>query len=125
MSYSQHQICDIDKLYSYLHSKGLADKGDKEYIKCTPIVTEANGDGVYSFGIDETDSFTFFFIQKDSIINFVDNSKIDNIFNDASVYLRESTLPVEKKIYCYQKLIEITKANTIDYPWYLPEKEEN
>jgi hypothetical protein len=122
LSFSQSQVCDKEALYSFLQSKGLANEEDKDYIKCSPIVTEANGNGVFSFGIDETHAPTFFFILKDSNIHFIDNSKVDNIFNDVSSYLRDSNLSLEKKLYCYQKLLEIVKADTVDYPWSLPKK---
>ncbi len=85
-------------------------------------MTEENGNGVFSFGIDETHAPTFFFIRRDSEIHFIDNSKVDNIFNDVSSYLKGSNLSLEKKLYCYQRLLELVKSDTVDYPWSLPKK---
>jgi hypothetical protein len=122
ISYGQNAGCRTDELFTYLKSKGVASEGDQNFIKCSPIIIETNGDGVYQFGVDETHAFTYFYIFKDNKISFVDSNKIENTMTEISAYLKQANLPLEKKISCYETISNIMKEEKLSFPWKLEEK---
>ena len=122
ITYSQTDSCRTNELFHYLKTLGLASEGDQKFVRCKAILIESNGDGVYEFSLDETDSFTYFYIIKNRKIKFIDSSKIENTITGLSEYLSQSRFPFEKKVLCYEAILQIIKDEKLSSQWMLQEK---
>ncbi|WP_162428217.1 hypothetical protein [Pontibacter pudoricolor] len=118
----QDKKCCSDELYYFLLEKGVATKGDRNFIWCKPIVKESNGDGIFAFGVNETDSFTFFYLREGGKINILKNRNIDDILHNVSTFLKDSPIPLKDKVTCYQEILDVIKAENLDNEWALPNK---
>jgi hypothetical protein len=100
--------------------QGAASKADKEFVWCKPIIMNPKQDGVFAFGINETDTYTFFLTKTGDQLSFSKDLKIDTILHDLSGYLKSSSFSYEDKIKCYTEVLKIVEEERKAYaPWSL------
>ena len=119
--YGQQPLCNTQQVLQFLVERGMASNADKGLVWCKPLLLDAKKDGVFAFGLNETDTFTYFLTKRGSQLFFIKEHKIDTVLNDLSGYLKGTSFSLEQKIKCYKEVIKMLEDDDkMGSHWSLP-----
>lgn len=119
--YGQHPVCNTQQVLQFLVERGMASKADQGLVWCKPLLLDAKQDGVFAFGTNETDTFTYFLTKRGNQLFFIKEHKIDTVLNELSGYLKGSSFSFEQKAKCYKEVIKMLEDDDkMGSNWTLP-----
>jgi hypothetical protein len=119
--FGQSSPCNTQRVYQFLVERGSASKEDRGLVWCKPLLLDSNHDGVFSFGLNQTDSFTYFLTKRGNQFYFIKELKIDTVLGELSSYFKSSSFSFEQKAKCYTEVIKIMQEDlAATSHWSLP-----